>query len=63
MIENFTAGRFAIHNNNGIIQYLIDGAQVELMESPSDSIERITFEVLREMYDRENADSGLSWED
>ncbi|USL56773.1 hypothetical protein IAQ00_13730 [Pantoea ananatis] len=62
MIENFTAGRFAIHNNNGNIQYLIDGAQVELMELPLDSIEKITFEVLREMYDRENTDSNLKWE-
>jgi len=62
MIENFTCGRFGIRNLEGVIQYLIDGECVELVELPVDSVERITLEVLREMYDRENTDSGLRWE-
>lgn len=62
-IDTFNVGRFEIRNTEEGIEYLIDGVHVQLVELPSDSIERITLEVLLEMYDRENADSGLSWED
>lgn len=63
MIENFTCGRYAIHNNNGVIEYLIDDVPVQLVELPSDSYDRITLEVLSEIYHRENTDSGLKWEE
>jgi len=40
----------------------MDGEQVQYVELTFDSLERITLEVLKEMFEPESNDLGLKWE-
>lgn len=61
-IDTFKVGRFELRNTEEGITYFIDGGQVEYVELAFDSPERITLDVLKEIYDRESNDLGLKWE-
>ncbi|ORM64350.1 hypothetical protein PRCB_02245 [Pantoea rodasii] len=61
-IDNFKIGRFELRKVGEAIQYYISGEQVQYVELAFDSPERVTLDVLKEMYDRESYDSGLKWE-
>lgn len=61
-IDTFKVGRFELRNTKEGIKYYIDGEQVQYVELAFDSPERITLDVLKEMYDRESNDLGLKWE-
>ncbi|WP_342606377.1 hypothetical protein [Pantoea agglomerans] len=61
-IDTFKVGRFELRKVGEEIQYYIDGSQVRYVELAYDSPERITLDVLKEMYDHESNDLGLKWE-
>lgn len=63
MIDSLSTGRFEVRNNEGTIEYYIDGEQVQYSDLEPTAPERITFEVLKEMYDKESMDMGLRWQD
>jgi hypothetical protein len=62
MIRKLTCGRFEIRANETHYDYFIDGEQINFADYEQTTPERVTLEVLQELLDRENEDSGLSWE-
>jgi len=63
MIDKITVGRFGLHKVQEEIHYYIDGERVQYVELAYGSPERIALDVIQEMFDRENRDSGLKWEE
>ncbi|KNC14297.1 hypothetical protein AC790_08840 [Pantoea sp. RIT-PI-b] len=61
-IDTFKVGRFELRNTQEGIRYFIDGEQVRYVELAYDSPERITLDILQEIYDRESNDLKLKWE-
>lgn len=62
MILKLTCGRFELRKSGDLTEYWIGSEQVEFSELEPTDPARITLEVLQELMDRENEDSGLSWE-
>lgn len=62
MIKSITCGRFEIRKPDNEMEYWLDGVQVQYSDYTFDEPERITFEVLTEILDRENEDNNLKWE-
>lgn len=62
MIKKLTCGRFELRKPGDLCEYWIGGEQVEYQSFDHDAPERIMFEVLTEILDRENEDNGLRWE-
>lgn len=62
MLDKITVGRFGVHKVGEEIHYYIDGELVQYVELAWDSPERITLDVVKEIYDRESRDNGLKWD-
>lgn len=62
-IDSFTIGRFELRKEGAVIKYFMDGEQIQYVEYAHDSPERLMMDILQEMFDRENHDNGLKWEE
>ncbi|WGK58975.1 hypothetical protein [Pantoea sp. SS70] len=60
MLDKITVGRFAVHKVGEEIQYYIEGEAFNIVLD-WDSPERITLDVVKEIFDRESRDNGLKW--